>query len=69
MRITIEPTLPGTPGYYVSVQIEVRNDDLDLSEMLEQLVVPALRAIGYAEETIERHVSVDGLTALSEVAE
>jgi hypothetical protein len=56
MRIKIEPSLPGTPTYYPRVEIEVQDDDLELGDLINYLIVPALRAVGYAEETIRQHI-------------
>ncbi len=61
MRIKIEPSVAGTPDYYRRVQIEVDNDDLDLDELFDSLIIPALRAFGYAEAAIGRYVSVDAV--------
>lgn len=69
MRIKIEPSLPGTPTYYPRVEIEVKDDDLELGDLIDYLIVPALRAMGYAEATIERHISVDGFAGPLDVAE
>jgi hypothetical protein len=69
LKIRLEPSLPGTPDYYPRVEIELPNDDLELGDLIDYLIVPALRAVGYAEETIRRYVSVDGLAVLPKVAE
>jgi hypothetical protein len=52
LRITIEPTNKTTPQYYPRTIIEVATDELNLEEMLNYLVKPALLAIGYSPELV-----------------
>ncbi len=51
MRITIEPTQnqdDAKPGHkYPKVVMTMPDDDLDLTDVLECLVTPALNAFGY----------------------
>lgn len=41
---------------YSSVSIEVEKDDLDIIELIDDLLKPALRATGYTQETIEKYM-------------
>jgi hypothetical protein len=58
LKIRLEPSLPGTPDYYPRVEIELPNDDIELGDLIDYLIIPALRAFGYAEAAIGRHISV-----------
>jgi len=56
MRITIEPTgerTSGFEGYHPSVSIEVNGDSLNVFDLVEVLIKPAIMAMGYSQECIE----------------
>ena len=63
MKITIEPTQnqdSEMPGHkYPQVVITMPDDDLDLEDVLECLVTPALMAFGYRFAEII-HLETDG---------
>jgi len=50
MKITIEPSIDqtGEEFPYAKVSIELPEDDRSLSDVLENLVAPALRAWGFS---------------------
>ena len=63
MKITIEPTKDQSnkkPNMkYPVVTISVQDDDLELPDVLEMLVEPALRAFGYGYARIEHVEKLD----------
>lgn len=58
MKLTLEPTNPKAPGQarHPQVTIEVESDDLGISEVVEDVVIPALTAWGFHPETIEKYL-------------
>jgi len=50
MKITIE-----IPSYKTTITIEKNGDDFTMEKLIEEMIIPALRAMGYAEKTIEEY--------------
>ena len=53
MKITLEPTDSDNFGTYNKVVISVENDDLDIRELWDILIEPAILASTYQPESIE----------------
>lgn len=53
MKITLEPTDSENFGTYNKVVISVENDDLDIRELWDSLIEPAILASTYQPESIE----------------
>ena len=53
MKITLEPTDSENFGTYSKVVISVENDDLELRELWDDLIEPAILAATYQPESIE----------------
>ena len=54
MKLTLEQ-----PSYARSVTIEVGSDDLTISEVWEDLIKPALLALGYHPKNVDELVGKD----------
>lgn len=50
MKITLEPTTQP----YSTISVKVLDDDLDIYDMWDKLIKPALLAFGYPEKTINK---------------
>jgi hypothetical protein len=48
MKITIE-----RPSYKNTITIESEGDDLTLDKLIDEMINPALHAMGFAEKSIE----------------
>lgn len=38
--------------------VEVDKDDMNLSELLDQLVLPALLSVGYHRSTLDKYINI-----------
>lgn len=52
MKIRLETT-NSEPEYSHSVEIEVPNDHLDIHELWDEVIVPALLGFGFAQTSID----------------
>jgi len=61
MKITLEPTeLDQSPqNLHPRVTIETCYDDMNIEEIFENLIVPAVLGIGYQRETINKYLGED----------
>jgi len=61
MKITLEPTdLDQAPhNLHPIVSVATSYDDMTIEEMFEGLIIPALQAIGFQQETIDKYLGVD----------
>ena len=61
MKLTLQPSesQKGQPANcaYPLVSIDVTADDLTISEVFDELVIPALIAFGYAREIIDEYIT------------
>tara|TARA_R110000796_G_scaffold131537_1_gene247070 strand:+ start:66 stop:251 length:186 start_codon:yes stop_codon:yes gene_type:complete len=57
MKITLEPTYPSFEASTTSptVIIELPFDDLDIEEVMDHLIKPALISYGFLSETIDTY--------------
>jgi len=53
MKIKLETT-HSEPKYSNSVEVSVNHDDLNIYEIWDEIIVPALLAFGFGESTIEK---------------
>ncbi len=65
MKITIEPTTEmtqkllrqyGPSCVHPTITIDMPTDHLTLEEMLDGLIIPALKAVGYHQNSITQHI-------------
>ena len=61
MRITIQPTHEpeSIDTTNPTVTLEIPFDHLTMQQILEQLVVPALKAMGFHKDTIDKYIYLD----------
>jgi len=61
MRITLKPTQhpESVEATHPTITIEIPFDHLTMHQMLEQLVVPALKGVGFCDETIDKYIDLD----------
>jgi len=57
MKITFEPTEldQSTWNIHPKVTIETCYDDMNLGELIDALIIPALLGLGFQKETIDAH--------------
>lgn len=58
MKITIEPT---KDNRYPTSSISITRDDLTISELLEELVIPAIISVGFSEKTVREYIQESDL--------
>lgn len=51
MKLRVEPTENGMP--YPSIEVSYPDDNLDISEFLDELVRPVMLAMGYPASIVE----------------
>jgi len=68
MKITIEPTTENTAKLlrqngpncvHPVVAVEMPTDHLTIEEILDNLIIPALKAIGYHQNSIAQHIETE----------
>jgi len=57
MKITFEPSERDLPKdmQHPCVSVEIPFDDVNMQEMIDELIIPALLALGYQKETIDQY--------------
>lgn len=61
MKIIFEPTQKDLPKdiQFPHVEIATDYDHMDMNQYLEELIVPALLALGFQRETIDKFITTE----------